>query len=206
MKPQIGKVGRRRCAKSHRSRLGSDGDGELSLCTAAFQLAYGLGYFGKRVRLAHHGSEVTGLDLLTQCFEVSLALVGARDVHGQPLGNHRREHERTEQGHPSVCQLGGGQPKGDPSLGVGKNSTRRDRPTRQVVRRTTYEVVRGQTAAVLSPRGQPLTVAAPSGESCCRGWAYRQGVVENIEGIPAGFGLLESGVVAPVIHRVPGDS
>src|SRR5260370_26184217 len=44
---------------------------------AAFQVAYGLGYFGKRVRLAHDGSEVTGLDLLTQCFEVSLALVSA---------------------------------------------------------------------------------------------------------------------------------
>jgi hypothetical protein len=62
------------------------------------------------------------------------------------------------------------------------------------------------TAAVLSPRVQLLTVAAPSGESCCRGWAYRQGVVENIEWIPAGFGLLESGVVTPVIHRVPGDA
>ena len=66
------------------------------MCTAAFQMAYGLGYFGKRVRLAHDGSEVTGLDSLTQCFEVSLALVSARDVHGQPLGNHQRKRERTK--------------------------------------------------------------------------------------------------------------
>src|SRR5437667_9076933 len=64
----------------------SDGDGDLSLCAAAFQVAYGLGHFGERIGLAHDGGEVTGLDLLAQCFEVSLALVSAGDVHGQPLG------------------------------------------------------------------------------------------------------------------------
>src|SRR5215475_4299298 len=74
----------------------SDGNGDLSLCAAAFQVAYGLGYVGESVRLAHDGSEVTGLDLPAQFFEVSLALVSARDVHGQPLGNRQREHERTE--------------------------------------------------------------------------------------------------------------
>ena len=74
----------------------SDGDGDLSLGAAAFQVAYGLGHFGERIRLAHDGREVTGLDLLAQCFEVSLTLVSAGDEHGQPLGHHRRERERTE--------------------------------------------------------------------------------------------------------------
>jgi len=64
------------------------------LRAAAFQVAYGLGDYGERVRLAHDGSDVTGLDLLAQCFEVSLPV--RRDVHGQPLGHHRREHERTD--------------------------------------------------------------------------------------------------------------
>src|SRR4051794_22967882 len=36
------------------------------------------------------------------------------------------------------------EPKGDPKLRARRDSTRRDRPTRQVVRRTTREVVRGQ--------------------------------------------------------------
>src|SRR5215213_2610477 len=35
------------------------------------------------------------------------------------------------------------EPKGDPALRVRKGSTRRDRPTRQVVRGATHEVVRG---------------------------------------------------------------
>src|ERR1700752_4789718 len=74
----------------------SDSDGDLSLCAAAFQVAYGLGHFVQRVGLAHDGDEVTGLDLLAQSFEVSLTLVSAGDVHGQPLGHHRREHERTK--------------------------------------------------------------------------------------------------------------
>ena len=64
------------------------------MCTAAFQVAYGLGYFGERIRLAHDRSDVTGLDLLTQRFEVNLPM--RRDIHGQPLGHHRREHERPE--------------------------------------------------------------------------------------------------------------
>src|SRR5207247_9412148 len=69
-------------------------DGDLSLCAAIFQVAYGLGCFGERIRLSHDGSDVAGLDLLPQCFEVSLAVGG--DVHGQPLGEHRREYERSD--------------------------------------------------------------------------------------------------------------
>ena len=57
----------------------SDNNGDFPLCSAIFQVAYGLGDFGERIRLAHDGSDVTGLDLLTQRFEVSLALVSARD-------------------------------------------------------------------------------------------------------------------------------
>jgi hypothetical protein len=60
-----------------------DGNSDLSLCAAAFQVAYGLGDLGERVCLAHEWSDVTGLDLLTQRFEVSLPM--RRDVHGQPL-------------------------------------------------------------------------------------------------------------------------
>ena len=71
-----------------------DGNSDLSLCAAAFQVAYGFGHLGERVCLAHDRSDVTGLDLLTQRFEVSLPM--RRDVHGQPLRHHRREHERTE--------------------------------------------------------------------------------------------------------------
>ena len=52
----------------------SDGNGDFSLCSAIFQVAYSLGDLGKRIRLAHYGSDVTGLDLLTQRFEVSLAV------------------------------------------------------------------------------------------------------------------------------------
>ena len=74
----------------------SDGDGDFSLGTAAFQVAYGLGYVGEGVGLAHDGRKVTGFDVLAQGLEVRLALVGAGDVHGQPLGHHRRERDRTE--------------------------------------------------------------------------------------------------------------
>ena len=44
------------------------------------------------------------------------------------------------------------EPKGDPTLRASRDSTRRDRPTRQVVRRTTREVVRGQLVAVAGQR------------------------------------------------------
>ncbi len=64
-----------------RSWRASDGDGDLSLRVAIFQVAYGFGYVGERIRLAHHGSEATGLNLLTQFFEVSLPVRG--DIHGQ---------------------------------------------------------------------------------------------------------------------------
>jgi hypothetical protein len=39
---------------------------------------------------------VAGLDVLVQRFDVSLALAGARDVHRQPLGDQRRERERSD--------------------------------------------------------------------------------------------------------------
>jgi hypothetical protein len=76
------------------ARRASDSDGDLSVGAAIFQVAYGLGDFGQRIGLAHDGCDATGLDLLTQCFEVGLAVRG--DVHGQPLRNHRRERERTD--------------------------------------------------------------------------------------------------------------
>ena len=74
----------------------SDGDGDFSLGAAALQVADGLGHVGELEGIAHNGREVTGLDVLAQRFEVSLALVSAGDVHGQPLGNHRRKRERTK--------------------------------------------------------------------------------------------------------------
>src|SRR5215831_19826924 len=70
------------------------GDGDLSLGAAIFQVAYGLRYFGQRVRLAHYGGETAVLDLVAQFFEVSLPVLG--DVHGQPLAHHRRDRERPE--------------------------------------------------------------------------------------------------------------
>jgi len=79
----------------------SDGEGDFSLCTAGFQMAYRLGHVGEGVGLAHDGREVTGFDVLAQGLEVRLALVRAGDVHGQPLGNHRRERERTLAASPS---------------------------------------------------------------------------------------------------------
>src|SRR3954471_18657147 len=45
------------------------------------------------------------------------------------------------------------EPKGDPKLRARKGSTRRDRPTRQVVRRTTREVVRGQVTGLTGSKG-----------------------------------------------------
>ena len=59
---------------SLRSWRASDGDGDLSLCAALVEMAYGLGYFGKWVRAAHYGGEVAGLDFLTQRFDVRLTV------------------------------------------------------------------------------------------------------------------------------------
>jgi hypothetical protein len=63
--------------------------------------------------------------------------------HPETTNIHLTPNQRSWTGHPSGCLLGRGQPKGEPLLQLRKGSTRRNRPTRQVIPATTYEVVRG---------------------------------------------------------------
>src|SRR4051812_42136357 len=68
-----------------------------------------------------------------------------------------------------VC-LAADEPKGDPPTRAEEDSTRRDRPTHQVVRRTTYEVVHGHKTATSAD-----TLAACTAASSARtgSWSLR---------------------------------
>jgi hypothetical protein len=52
-----------------------------------FEVAHGVGYFGKRIGLAHDRSNLPGLDELAQRLEVGLTVLG--DERRQPLSIER---------------------------------------------------------------------------------------------------------------------